>query len=154
MTRPTTSAKAGDVLTHVIISVSTSLINFSPNPLFIFYFLEKPNWEKNIPGIQTIKHHCFFSQCSTMDSLISSSLDKICSQGPTGFPISSLWPKLENSVSVSQSGDSLEFRKIDELCSWILVINLNWIRSPQIHRRSSFSLSLVIVCFVLNWKIL
>ncbi|KAK1577766.1 hypothetical protein Q3G72_024619 [Acer saccharum] len=38
-----------------------------------------------------------------MDSLISSALEEICSQGQTGLPISSLWPKLENSLSLSLS---------------------------------------------------
>ncbi|TXG46422.1 hypothetical protein EZV62_028079 [Acer yangbiense] len=38
-----------------------------------------------------------------MDSLVFSALDEICSQGQTGLPISSLWPKLENSLSLSLS---------------------------------------------------
>ncbi|KAK2643837.1 hypothetical protein Ddye_019032 [Dipteronia dyeriana] len=38
-----------------------------------------------------------------MDSLVSSALDEICSQGQTGLPISSLWPKLESSLSPSLS---------------------------------------------------
>ncbi|KAI9162251.1 hypothetical protein LWI28_025385 [Acer negundo] len=38
-----------------------------------------------------------------MDSLISSALEEICSQGQTGLLISSLWPKLENSLSLSLS---------------------------------------------------
>ena len=38
-----------------------------------------------------------------MDSLISSSVDELCTQGQTGLPISSLWPKLENSLSLSLS---------------------------------------------------
>ncbi|KAK2644052.1 hypothetical protein Ddye_019247 [Dipteronia dyeriana] len=45
----------------------------------------------------------FPSQCWSMDSLVSSALDEICSQGQTGLPISSLWPKLENSLSLSLS---------------------------------------------------
>ncbi|KAK0606960.1 hypothetical protein LWI29_006947 [Acer saccharum] len=38
-----------------------------------------------------------------MDSLVFSALDEICSQGQTGLPISSLWPKLEKSLSLSLS---------------------------------------------------
>ncbi|KAL5757388.1 hypothetical protein ACOSP7_019999 [Xanthoceras sorbifolium] len=38
-----------------------------------------------------------------MDSLISSALDEICSQGQTGLSLSSLWPRLENSLSLSLS---------------------------------------------------